>query len=100
MLTLEDWEIVMYAVVRETNDWSVLFFVSWVVLGKYIFLTLFLAVTLEAFESKYDADASSEAYLAYKSNQIRFCVLFVNPVCRRSEGCHCRQKSKTRANSI
>ena len=56
----------MYAVVRETNDWSVLFFVSWVVLGKYIFLTLFLAVTLEAFESKYEADASSDAYPADK----------------------------------
>ena len=70
-MTLEDWEIIMYAVVRETNDWSVLFFVSWVVLGKYIFLTLFLAVTLEAFESKYDADASSEAYIVYKSASYR-----------------------------
>ncbi len=26
--------------------------------GKYIFLTLFLAVTLEAFEAKYDSPAS------------------------------------------
>ena len=60
----------MYHVIRETNDWSVLFFVSWVVLGKYIFLTLFLAVILEAFESKYDADASAEAYLVYKSKYV------------------------------
>jgi len=67
VLTLEDWEIVMYSVARGTNDWSVLFFVSWAVLGKYILLTLFLAVTLEAFESKYDTDSSVQAYFAYKS---------------------------------
>lgn len=57
----------MYSVIRRTNFGSVFYFVSWVVLGKYTFLTLFLAVTLEAFESKYDVEASSEAYLAYKS---------------------------------
>lgn len=67
VLTLEDWEIIMYSVIRRTNFGSVFYFVAWVVLGKYTFLTLFLAVTLEAFESKYDVEASSEAYLAYKS---------------------------------
>tara|TARA_B110000503_G_scaffold110243_1_gene165010 strand:+ start:2581 stop:2742 length:162 start_codon:yes stop_codon:yes gene_type:complete len=34
--------------------------VVWVIVGKYTFLTLFLAVTMEAFESKYDAQASGE----------------------------------------
>ncbi|CAD7703297.1 unnamed protein product, partial [Ostreobium quekettii] len=66
VLTLEDWEIIMYTFMHETNFGSVFFFIGWVVLGKYIFLTLFLAVTLEAFESKYDAEAASEAYIAYK----------------------------------
>lgn len=65
-MTLEDWEIIMYSVVRETNNWSVLFFVSWTVLGKYIFLTLFLAVILEAFESKYDANASTEEHVLHE----------------------------------
>lgn len=67
VLTLEDWEIIMYSVIRQSNFGSTIYFVAWVVLGKYTFLTLFLAVTLEAFESKYDVEASSEAYLAYKS---------------------------------
>ncbi|GMH39581.1 hypothetical protein BSKO_07479 [Bryopsis sp. KO-2023] len=70
VLTLEDWEIIMYSVMRKTNFGSVFYFVAWVVLGKYTFLTLFLAVTLEAFESKYDVEASSEAYLAYKKVQM------------------------------
>lgn len=86
----------MYAVVRQTDYGSTIFFITWIIVGKqhgwaglgscpskqdikhhcfqgaspcadtrtctctcpagkYIFLTLFLAVTLEAFEAKYDA---------------------------------------------
>ena len=37
-----------------------LYFLSWVILGKYVFLTLFLAVIMEAFESKYDAQTTVE----------------------------------------
>mgnify|MGYP001807346785 CR=1 FL=1 len=44
----------MYGVVRASNWGSSVFFVAWIVVGKYILLTLFLAVTLEAFEAKYD----------------------------------------------
>ena len=44
---------------RRTSN-AIYFFVSWVIVGKYIFLTLFLAVTLEAFESKYDVDTVSK----------------------------------------
>lgn len=65
MLTLEDWEIIMYEYTKHQGPSSVFYFVSWVVLGKYTFLTLFMAVLLEAFESKYDTEASSEAYVAY-----------------------------------
>jgi hypothetical protein len=56
VLTLEDWDLIAYSYIRETNYTTILFFIAWIVVGKYIFLTLFLAVTLEAFESKYDMD--------------------------------------------
>lgn len=41
-----------YDTMRATNYGSALFFVFWIIIGKYVLLTLFLAVTLEAFESR------------------------------------------------
>ena len=63
VLTLEDWEFIMFKTVNYAGWSSAVFFVVWVIIGKYTFLTLFLAVTMEAFESKYDAQASSELKL-------------------------------------
>lgn len=63
VLTLEDWEFIMFRTVEEAGWGGSAFFVLWVIVGKYTFLTLFLAVTMEAFESKYDSHASSEARL-------------------------------------
>eukprot|EP00198_Chlamydomonas_reinhardtii_P001158 XP_001690493.1 voltage-gated Ca2+ channel, alpha subunit [Chlamydomonas reinhardtii] len=57
VLNLENWQNIMYAVIRQTGYASSLFFVMWIIIGRYIFLTLFLAVTLEAFEAKYDPNA-------------------------------------------
>ncbi|GLI63280.1 hypothetical protein VaNZ11_006186 [Volvox africanus] len=57
VLNLENWVNTMHATIRVTNWGSSIFFVLWIVIGRYIFLTLFLAVTLEAFEAKYDANA-------------------------------------------
>ena len=39
------------------------FFMSWVVLGNFVCLSLFLAVVMETFESKYDVQASARANL-------------------------------------
>jgi hypothetical protein len=59
VLTLEDWEYVMFRTVEYAGWGSSIYFVAWVVVGKYTFLTLFLAVMMEAFESKYDAQAGT-----------------------------------------
>eukprot|EP00775_Hariotina_reticulata_P006841 gene6841-7059_t len=56
VLNLENFQITMYSVIRATNYASALFWLAWIILGKYIFLTLFLAVTLDAFERKYEMD--------------------------------------------
>lgn len=50
----------MFTYVDQIGWGAVAFVVSWVILGKYIFLTLFLAVIMEAFESKYDIQATKE----------------------------------------
>jgi len=58
ILNLEDFEVNMFAEVRASNFGSALFFVAWAVLGKYIFLSLFVAVTLETFEQRYNHHAT------------------------------------------
>lgn len=63
VLTLEDWEYLMYDTIAATNWGASLYFLAWVVLGYYIFLTLFLAVTLEAFESRFDEDLEATTRL-------------------------------------
>lgn len=75
---MEDWEIIMYDVIKETNAASVLFFVTWVVLGKYIFLTLFLAVILDAFESKFsNGDLSSASSLDNDHTNSKY-IFYIN----------------------
>lgn len=51
ILTLENWEEVMYSTMRSSGQSSAcLFFVTWVLIGKFTLLSLFLAVIMEAFE--------------------------------------------------
>ena len=56
VMTVEDWELVMYGFVRAQGYESSLYFLIWVIISKYTFLTLFLAVTLEVFEHKYKTE--------------------------------------------
>jgi hypothetical protein len=44
-------------VVRASSYAASAFWLAWIILGKFIFLTLFLAVTLDAFERKYEVRA-------------------------------------------
>jgi hypothetical protein len=53
-LNLENFEVTMYSAIRATNYASSVFWLAWVIMGKYILLMLFLAVTLDAFERKYE----------------------------------------------
>ena len=41
----------MFKTVEYAGWGATAFFVMWVIVGKYTFLTLFLAVTMEAFEA-------------------------------------------------
>lgn len=54
ILNLENFQITMYSVIRANNYLSSMYWLAWIILGKFIFLTLFLAVTLDAFERKYE----------------------------------------------
>ena len=43
----------MFSIIRASNYGAAAYFVTWTVLGKYILLSLFLAVMLDAFENNY-----------------------------------------------
>ena len=51
-MTFENFQQTMYSVVRASSFGAVAWFLIWILLGKYTFLSLFLAVTLEAFDTQ------------------------------------------------
>lgn len=64
VLTLEDWEKVMFSTIRGSGEYaSFLFFVVWILIGKYTLLTLFLAVLMEAFEVAFDKGEAAKALM-------------------------------------
>lgn len=54
-MTTEDWQALMMSTVRSGEPTSYVFFLSWIILSKYVFLMLFLAVAMEGFERSYSA---------------------------------------------
>lgn len=67
VLTLENYDNVQFDLADDTNFGALIFILAWVVFGYYILLVLFMAIILEAFESKYDKGAMQDAYLACES---------------------------------
>lgn len=70
VLTLENFDEIQFNLQRDTNFGALIFILAWVVFGYYVLLVLFMAIILEAFESKYDKGALQEAYLACKLHPI------------------------------
>lgn len=52
-MTSEDWQTLMMSTVRATDSSAVFFFLVWILVSRYVFLMLFLAVAMEAFERSY-----------------------------------------------
>ncbi len=53
ILTLENYQMTLYSVVRSQGYAACTWFVLWILIGKFTFLSLFLAVTLEAFDNRW-----------------------------------------------
>lgn len=60
VLTAEAWNEVAYDWAAMTTPWHMVYFVSWVILGKYILLNLFLAILLDNFGAVGDEEDESE----------------------------------------
>jgi hypothetical protein len=79
VLTLENWELYMYSVIRASGYIASIYFISWVIIGKYVFLSLFMAVTLEAFESKFESEGQKSLPVLTASPSMKFGVAAAHP---------------------
>lgn len=50
MLTEEEWNFIMYNGMKATSWYSCIYFVSWMIIGVYVLLNMFLAIVLQNFE--------------------------------------------------
>ncbi len=73
MLSLENYDNVQFQLADDTNFGALIFILAWVVFGYYVLLVLFMAIILEAFESKYDKGAIQDAYLACEFTTLHVC---------------------------
>ncbi len=73
VLTLENYDNVQFQLADDTNFGALIFILAWVVFGYYVLLVLFMAIILEAFESKYDKGAIQDAYLACEFTTLHVC---------------------------
>ena len=49
VMTLENWQEILYATAPKAGSLSTLYFVSWIFIGNFILLNLFLAILLDSF---------------------------------------------------
>jgi len=73
VLSLENYDNVQFQLADDTNFGALIFILAWVVFGYYVLLVLFMAIILEAFESKYDKGAIQDAYLACEFTTLHVC---------------------------
>ena len=52
IMTLENWQEVLYATAPEAGSLSTLYFISWIFIGNFILLNLFLAILLDSFNEE------------------------------------------------
>lgn len=48
-MTLENWQLVLFSGIRSFGAWSVIYFLSWIFIGNFVLLNLFLAILLDSF---------------------------------------------------
>jgi len=69
VLTMENWQDLLYSVMRATNPaLASLYLITWIFIGNYILLNLFLAIMLDAFteQDEEDDEVFFKWFLCYK----------------------------------
>lgn len=60
VLTVENWQQLMFSTAEQTTYASLLLYIPWVLLGRYVFLSLQTSILIEVFETRYDEDKAIE----------------------------------------
>ena len=68
IVTLEDWTDIMYAAM-EHHWWAWMYFVSFVVLGTFVVVNLFIAVVVNAMQSSYHEQEAEVADAAHRERE-------------------------------
>ncbi|KAL4482140.1 hypothetical protein ABPG72_014953 [Tetrahymena utriculariae] len=53
MSTGEDWYLIMFDIIHQTNMWSAAFFVIFIIIQQYVMMSLFILIIIEQFENNY-----------------------------------------------
>lgn len=59
VMTVENWHVVMYNGIRAVGPAASIYFVSWVFLGNFVLLNLFLAILLDSFNQEVNNDTEN-----------------------------------------
>lgn len=65
-LNLENWQNNAFPHIRATSYATALYFITWIIIGKFVFLSLFLAIVLDAFNDTAEEQAREAAELEAK----------------------------------
>ncbi|XP_045929720.1 voltage-dependent T-type calcium channel subunit alpha-1H-like isoform X2 [Micropterus dolomieu] len=52
LLTLEDWNLVLYKAMAATSPWAALYFIAVNIFGKHVFLNVLVGIVVENFQAK------------------------------------------------
>ncbi|XP_026208694.1 voltage-dependent T-type calcium channel subunit alpha-1I-like [Anabas testudineus] len=52
ILTLENWNLVLYNTMAKTSPWAALYFVAVIIFGKYVFLNVLVGIVVDNFQAK------------------------------------------------
>ena len=69
VLTMENWQQVLYASMRSCDNKMInktvtaIYYISWIFIGNFILLNLFLAILIDGFNEEGAEDEGSEEYI-------------------------------------
>uniref|UniRef100_A0AAQ6IKB6 Ion transport domain-containing protein n=1 Tax=Anabas testudineus TaxID=64144 RepID=A0AAQ6IKB6_ANATE len=60
VLTLEDWNLVLYNAMATTSPWAALYFVAIIIFGKHVLLNVLVGIVVDKFQSKHHSGSTGE----------------------------------------
>ncbi|CAK6982855.1 voltage-dependent T-type calcium channel subunit alpha-1H-like, partial [Scomber scombrus] len=68
ILTLEDWNFVLYNAMASTSPWSAFYFVALIMFGKHVLLNVLVGIVVKSYQAKDSLDESDSSLLLSESS--------------------------------